>query len=108
MASRAISIRELESHPVDATSRPSFQNVLFATDFSSASAAGLPYAVEIARRYGGILNVVHVSAPSVYPYAPAAAWAELAREEEAFCQEAKAKLEEELKAVPHELTLAKG
>lgn len=38
----------------------SVENVLFATDFSPASEAALPYAAAICRRFGSKLHVVHV------------------------------------------------
>ena len=38
----------------------SIKNVLFATDFSDASSAALPYALAIAGRYGSTLHMAHV------------------------------------------------
>ena len=38
----------------------SIKNVLFATDFSPASEAALPYAIAISRRYGSTLHAAHV------------------------------------------------
>jgi nucleotide-binding universal stress UspA family protein len=40
--------------------RVALKNVLFATDFSRIADAALPYAVAIARRYGGTVFVAHV------------------------------------------------
>ena len=40
--------------------RARIRNVLFATDFSSASKAALPYAADIARRHGARLYAAHV------------------------------------------------
>ena len=50
----------------------SLKNILFATDFSEASEAALPYAAAISRRYGSQLHVVHMVTPASYliPYAP--------------------------------------
>ena len=50
----------------------SLKNILFATDFSEASEAALPYAAAISRRYGSQLHVVHMVSPASYliPYAP--------------------------------------
>jgi nucleotide-binding universal stress UspA family protein len=42
----------------------SVKNVLFATDFSASSAAALPYAVAICRRFGSTLHSVHVVSDS--------------------------------------------
>jgi len=50
----------------------SLKNILFATDFSEASEAALPYAAATSRRYGSQLHVVHVLSPASYivPFAP--------------------------------------
>jgi nucleotide-binding universal stress UspA family protein len=50
----------------------SLKNILFATDFSEASEAALPYAAAISRRYGSQLHVAHIVTPASYliPYAP--------------------------------------
>jgi nucleotide-binding universal stress UspA family protein len=42
------------------STRIALNNVLFATDFSAAAEAALPYAVAICRRYGSTLHAVHV------------------------------------------------
>ncbi|MGE0407479.1 MAG: universal stress protein [Candidatus Korobacteraceae bacterium] len=47
-----------------------FTNVLFATDFSASSEAAFPYALSVARQYGGILYIAHVTTPDMYGYAP--------------------------------------
>lgn len=44
---------------------PALRNVLFATDFSPASHAALPYAISIARHYGSNLHVAHIITPDV-------------------------------------------
>ena len=44
----------------------SLKNILFATDFSEASQAALPYATAISRRYRSQLHVVHVMSPAGY------------------------------------------
>jgi nucleotide-binding universal stress UspA family protein len=44
----------------------SLKNVLFATDFSQASEAALPYAAAISRRYNCQLHIVHVISPASY------------------------------------------
>lgn len=44
---------------------PALKNVLFATDFSSASDAALPYAISIARHYRADLHVAHIINPDV-------------------------------------------
>ena len=44
----------------------SLKNILFATDFSAASQAALPYAAAIARRYDSHLHIVHIVSPASY------------------------------------------
>ena len=51
------------------------KNILFATDFSEASQAALPYAAAISHRYESQLHIVHVMSPAGYivPSEPAGA-----------------------------------
>jgi nucleotide-binding universal stress UspA family protein len=42
------------------------KNILFATDFSEASQAALPYAAAIARRYDSQLHIAHIMSPASY------------------------------------------
>jgi nucleotide-binding universal stress UspA family protein len=44
----------------------SIKNLLFATDFSQASAAALPYAIAISRHYGSTLHATHVVTESAF------------------------------------------
>ena len=44
----------------------SLRNILFATDFSEASEAALPYAAAISRHYDSQLHVVHIMSPASY------------------------------------------
>jgi nucleotide-binding universal stress UspA family protein len=46
------------------------KNILFPTDFSSAANSALPYAAEIARRYGAKLYTVHVLPSNAYAEFP--------------------------------------
>jgi nucleotide-binding universal stress UspA family protein len=50
-------------------------NVLFATDFSPAADAAIPFVREIVTRYGATLVTLHVRAPLVNPMTPPASWA---------------------------------
>jgi Universal stress protein family len=51
---------------IDASTRVQLKKILFATDFSRAAAAAIPYAAALTRNYGATLYVVHVR--------PAADW----------------------------------
>jgi nucleotide-binding universal stress UspA family protein len=46
----------------------SFRHVLGATDFSECSKAALDAAIELAKRYGSALTLVHVFTLPIYPY----------------------------------------
>lgn len=85
-----------------------FQNILFATDFSTAANRALPYAVEIARRSVATIHAVHVISPGDSPLLPPADWAEIVREQEEFRQQRKNQLELELRELPHEVLILEG
>ena len=108
MASKYVVAAQLASHTLDTTERVGFKRIVVATDFSTAAEKGVHYAVEIAKRYRAALYVSHVQGAPVYTYAPAAAWPELAEEDKAFREEGRAKLEEVLKDIPHELIFQEG
>lgn len=92
----------------DAMSRVAIHKILFATDLSTAAEKALPYAMEIARRYGATLYVVHAIAPAGYPYAPVAAWPALEEQEERFRVEARQRLEHRLEGIPHKTDFVPG
>jgi nucleotide-binding universal stress UspA family protein len=37
-----------------------YKNILYCTDFSESAKAALPFAIDITKKYGGLLHVVHV------------------------------------------------
>jgi nucleotide-binding universal stress UspA family protein len=55
---------------VQARTRITLKNILFATDFSVASDAAAPIATQIARRYGAKIYGVHVNPADPYVAAP--------------------------------------
>ena len=91
-----------------ASTRVVFKNILFATDFSSVTNLALPCAVEIARRSGATIHVVHVVSPDVYPLVPPSEWHKMAKEEEEFRKLKKGELEKELQDLPHEFLFPMG
>jgi nucleotide-binding universal stress UspA family protein len=54
-----------------------FKNILFATDFSPAASAAVPFAAELARRYRAKLYAFHVRPPVLNPMTPPYAWRSL-------------------------------
>jgi nucleotide-binding universal stress UspA family protein len=53
--------------PARVNDNVSLRNVLFATDFSTASMKALPYVTGIARRFDSILCIAHIVPPEDYP-----------------------------------------
>jgi nucleotide-binding universal stress UspA family protein len=49
-----------------------FATILFATDFSPASAKAVPYVAAVVRRFGSKLCVAHVIPPRAYAHIPPA------------------------------------
>ncbi len=63
--------------PIDAQARIQLKNILFTTDFSPASRAAIPYALELGKHYGAKLHALHVRPPVVKPMTPASSWRSL-------------------------------
>jgi nucleotide-binding universal stress UspA family protein len=59
---------------IEARTRIQFKNILFATDFSAAADAAIPFAVELAKRYGAKLHALHVRPPVINPATPPLSW----------------------------------
>jgi nucleotide-binding universal stress UspA family protein len=62
---------------LDTRTRIQLQNVLFLTDFSPAANAAIPYATEVAKRFGAKLFALHMRTPAVNPMTDPATWATL-------------------------------
>src|ERR1700740_2093725 len=58
----------------EARTRVQFKNILFATDFSSAASAAVPFAAELTKRYGAKLYALHVRPPMVNPITAPLTW----------------------------------
>jgi nucleotide-binding universal stress UspA family protein len=93
---------------VEAGRRIALNNVLFATDFSACSNTALPYALAIGHRYGARLYGAHVVTPDSYLYFAPEAWPAHFQEEEQLQKEALARLEEQLRGVPHQALCGVG
>ncbi len=59
---------------LDARTRIQLKNILFTTDFSPASVVAIPYATELAKRYGAKLYAFHVRPPAVNPMTMPVSW----------------------------------
>lgn len=93
---------------VQARTRITLKNILFATDFSTASNAAAPIAIEIARRYGAKVYGVHVNRFDDYTAAAPNAWAAMAEAAEKETKEDAGRLNEQLQGIEHEVVIGKG
>ena len=84
------------------------KNILYATDLSFAAERALPYALEMARRYGSTVYAVHAIHPDYDPLVPPSAWPNLEQDEGIFRQESRKELECQLQGVPHEIIFQQG
>jgi nucleotide-binding universal stress UspA family protein len=92
-----------------ARTRIALKNILFATDFSPAANAAVPFATQIARRYGAKVYGVHVNTFNDYTaLASPEAWPAVA---DAAKEKAKADaqlLNEQLQGIEHEAVIGEG
>lgn len=93
---------------VQARTRITLKNILFATDFSTASNAAAPIAIEIARRYGAKVYGVHVNRFDDYTAAAPNAWAAMAEAAEKETKEDAGRLNEQLQGIEHEVVIGEG
>jgi nucleotide-binding universal stress UspA family protein len=92
-----------------ASKRVSLENVLYATDLSRNSTEALPYALSIARKYESTIFAVHVISLSPFQASsPTLALQAISSQAVREASEAMAKLEPQLKAIPHEVLIRKG
>ncbi|HXJ05372.1 MAG TPA: universal stress protein [Candidatus Acidoferrum sp.] len=83
----------------------SFKNILYATDFSPAAEAALPFVSEIARWYDSHVLGVHVRTPDSYPLTPFPYRTEAADEQ---LKNLNSMLDEQLQGTKHEIRVGDG
>jgi nucleotide-binding universal stress UspA family protein len=93
---------------LDAKTRVSLENILFATDFSPAANVALPYALGIARRFGSKIYGVHARATESYVMVSPELWPSLAQKAKSESQEEASRLEKQVGAVRHEIVIEEG
>lgn len=86
----------------------SFKNILYATDFSSAAEAALPFVSEIARLYDSHILGVHVRTPDSYSLIPPAAFPYSAESADEQLKNLSSALDEQLQGVKHEILIGDG
>ncbi len=93
---------------VQARTRITVKNILFATDFSAASNAAAPIAFQIAQRYEAKVYGVHVNRFDDYTAAAPNAWAAIAEAAERENKEDAGRLNEQLQGIEHEVVIGEG
>ena len=93
---------------VQARTRITLKNILFATDFSQAAGAAAPSAIQISRRYGAKVYGVHVNRFDDYTAAAPSAWAAMAETAEKETREDAGRLNEQLQSIEHEVVIGEG
>jgi nucleotide-binding universal stress UspA family protein len=93
---------------LDARTQVQLKNVLFATDFSAASKAALPYAAGIARRYETKLLAVHVRPYDLYANVPPDAWRMLSETAKAQAKEQIQRLLQAFDGIEREVLIGEG
>jgi nucleotide-binding universal stress UspA family protein len=88
--------------------RIALKNILFATDFSPAAEAALPYAIGLAKQYGAKVHGLHVRYPATYPIVGPEAMPQVLEAAEEQAKFEARQLHEMLGSVPHEVTVAEG
>lgn len=94
--------------PTQALERIAIKNILFATDFSPAANAAVPFAKQIARKFGAKTIGVYVSPYDSYVAAAPEAWAALAEAANRDAKLSAQRLNEQLAGVEHEAVIAEG
>lgn len=88
--------------------RIDLHNILFATDFSQAADASIPYAKQFARRYRAKIYAVHVRQPLVESVMMPDAWLAMDKAKDAEVQKYAAELLKTFPEVPTEAIVAEG
>src|SRR5438309_723667 len=94
---------------VDTSTRITVRNILFTTDFSAQSQAAFGYAVELARRYGAKLEVLHVVPAEVGAVVPTPMYMATLEEQRAAATKKLQKYDVALTGVvPHRVRFTEG
>jgi nucleotide-binding universal stress UspA family protein len=93
---------------VQARTRITLKNILFATDFLPAADLAAPIAVQIAQRYGAKVYGVHVNRFDDYTATAPNAWAAMAEAAERESREQAQRLNKQLEGVEHEAVISEG
>ena len=93
---------------LDTRTRIQLQNILFLTDFSPAANAAIPYATEVAKRFGAKLFALHMRTPVINPMTEPATWATLEKAAEAEAQNQREILRKSFPGLEPHVLIAEG
>jgi nucleotide-binding universal stress UspA family protein len=88
--------------------RISLKHILYATDFSPAAAAALPYVKGLASHYGARVHAVHVQLPAAYPIVGPEMMPQVIEAAEEQAKLEAQELHEMLANVPHDVSVSEG
>jgi nucleotide-binding universal stress UspA family protein len=88
--------------------RISLTNILYATDFSPAAEAALPYAIGLANRYGAKVHGFHARFPATYPIVGPEAMPYVIEAAKEQAEEDAQQLHQMLASVPHDVSVCEG
>jgi nucleotide-binding universal stress UspA family protein len=93
---------------VDTSTRIAVRNILFATDFTAQSQAAFGYAVELARRYGATLEVLHVIPAEVGAVVPTPMYLATLEEQRVDATKKLNRYDAVLSDIPHRVRYTEG
>jgi nucleotide-binding universal stress UspA family protein len=93
---------------LDTSTRVSLKNILYATDFSPASEAALPYVLGLAKQYGAKVHALHVRFSATYPIVGPEAMPQIIEAAEEQARLDAQQLHEILANIPHDVTVSEG
>ena len=88
--------------------RISLKHILYATDFSPAAEAALPYVKGLSNQYGAKVHAVHVRFPATYPIVGPEALPQVMEAAEEQAKFEAQQLHEMLTGVPHDVPSARA
>jgi len=88
--------------------RISLKNILYATDFSEAAAAALPYVRGLSKQYEAAVHAVHVRPPATYPIVGPEMMPQVIEAAEELARQDAQQLHEMLAGIPHDVSVSEG
>jgi nucleotide-binding universal stress UspA family protein len=83
------------------------KDILFLTDCSEPSEAAMPFAIALAREYGGTVHALHVQMPEFYAYSTPEGAAVLRQTEGEIARNLARDIDTSLSGVPHDVTVTR-